>query len=90
MNLTHEEIELLNRASAEKIFEDYSGRGMFGATTQAVVVESRATLISNLSDILEERIEVKWEAGCKEVNSLIAKIAKAREDSFGKYDVVIY
>ena len=78
MKLTNNERELLENLGFEII--EYSGRGMFGQVTDAIVVDSKATVIDF----------ILGENESSETKGLIKKITKAYEDSMGKYDIVIY
>lgn len=61
-----------------KFIIDYSGRGMFGKETLALVAYSKAEVVNLL-------------LCCdKPPRSLIKAIKNARQDSFGKDKVVIY
>ena len=78
MKLTNNERELLENLGFEII--EYSGRGMFGQVTDAIVVDSKATVIDL---ILGENESSK-------TKELIRKVTRAKEDNMGKYDIVIY
>lgn len=61
-----------------KFITDYSGRGMFGKETLALVANSKAEVVNLL-------------LCCDKLpRSLIKAIKNARQDSFGKDKVVIY
>ena len=78
MKLTNTERELLENLGFEII--EYSGRGMFGQVTDAIVVDSKATVI----DL------ILGENESSETKELIRKVTRAKEDNMGKYDIVIY
>ena len=78
MKLTNNERELLENLGFEII--EYSGRGMFGQVTDAIVVDSKATVIEL----------ILGENESSETKELIRKVTKAKEDNMGKYDIVIY
>ena len=78
MKLTNNERELLENLGFEII--EYSGRGMFGQVTDAIVVDSKATVIDLILGENESSV----------TKGLIRKVTKALEDSMGKYDIVIY
>ena len=78
MELTNNERELLENLGFEII--EYSGRGMFGQVTDAIVVDSKATVIDLILGENESSV----------TKNLIRKISKAYEDSMGKYNIVIY
>ena len=78
MKLTNTERELLENLGFEII--EYSGRGMFGVETDAIVVDSKATVIDLILGENESSI----------TKELIRKVTRAKEDNMGKYDIVIY
>lgn len=78
MKLTNNERELLENLGFEII--EYSGRGMFGQVTDAIVVDSKATVIDLILGENESSV----------TKELIRKVTKAKEDNMGKYDIVIY
>lgn len=91
MKLTEQTIELLENAGY-RIKEDYSGRGMFGETTTAIVTSDKDEVIGTMleeidyirsyPDTAQELADI-YQADLKVINS-------AKEDSFGKYDIVLY
>ena len=53
---------------------------MFGVETDAIVVDSKATVIDLILGENESSI----------TKELIRKVTRAKEDNMGKYDIVIY
>ena len=54
---------------------------MYGETTDALVVDSKSTVIEAILENID---------GFESIKELIVKISKAREDNMGKSDIVIY
>lgn len=79
MNLTNNDKQVLENLGFE--VREYSGRGMYGETTDALVVDSKSTVIEAIIENID---------GFESIKELIIKISKAREDNIGKYDIVIY
>ena len=79
MNLTNNDKQVLENLGFE--VREYSGRGMYGETTDALVVDSKSTVIEAILENID---------GFDSIKELIIKISKAREDNIGKYDIVIY
>lgn len=79
MNLTNNDKQVLENLGFE--VREYSGRGMYGETTDALVVDSKSTVIEAIIENID---------GFESIKELIVKISKAREDNMGKSDIVIY
>ena len=79
MNLTINDKQVLENLGFE--VREYSGRGMYGETTDAIVVDSKSTVIEAILENID---------GFESIKELIVKISKAREDNIGKYDIVTY
>lgn len=79
MTLTNNDKHVLENLGFE--ISEYSGRGMFGETTDAIVVDSKSTVIEAILENID---------GFEGIKELIVKISKAREDNMGKSDIVIY
>ena len=79
MNLTINDKQVLENLGIE--VREYSGRVMYGETTDALVVDSKSTVIEAILENID---------GFESIKELIVKISKAREDNMGKSDIVIY
>ena len=79
MNLTNNDKQVLENLGFE--VREYSGRGMYGETTDALIVDSKSTVIEAILENID---------GFESIKELIVKISKAREDNMGKSDIVIY
>ena len=79
MNLTNNDKQVLENLGFE--VREYSGRGMYGETADALVVDSKSTVIEAILENID---------GFESIKELIVKISKAREDNMGKSDIVIY
>lgn len=79
MTLTNNENKFLKNLGFK--IREYSGRGMYGATTDAIVVDSKSTVIEALLENID---------GFDGIKKLMMKITKAREDNMGKSDIIIY
>lgn len=82
MTLTNNEKQVLKNLGFK--IREYSGRHMYGKTTDAIVVDSKSTVIEA---ILEN---VDGFDGFDGIKKLMIKISKAREDNMGKSDIIIY
>ena len=70
-----------------QLYEDYSGRGMYGKTTTGVVVESILSFYSSLADSLEDMLEYDDK---EEVQKLIAAMKDIHSsDSLG-FSTILY
>lgn len=67
-----------------EIYEDYSGRGMYGDTTTGIVVKSEISLITDILRNLRDISEQLDEANIKSID-----IRNLCIDSLG-HDVIIY
>lgn len=81
--------EALESEGAEDIRDDYSGRGMYGKTTHAVV-------FADWSDVLKAITQVAYELGSgdlmfteDEKKTVLADLRKTRYDSMGR-SIIIY
>lgn len=92
MDLTNDEIEILyDSLNGCDIREDYSGKGMLGETTTAIVTQySKEEIIFTLEDIASNLYNDDEREYNNEYIKLIDKIKDARVDSIGKYNIVIY
>lgn len=90
MELNSSEMELLTDEFGLDVREDYSGRGMMGATTKAIVADSKDYVISMLSEHIQDALCDGDTGRADELNTIISKVAKANQDSLGKHDIVIY
>ena len=94
MILSPREIEILTDEVGVNVRDDYSGRGMYGRTTTAIVAESKEFIIGMLSDFVDDALDKdigETDTGLVyEYNTLIGKVAKASQDNMGKSDIVIY
>lgn len=79
MTLTNNEKQVLKNLGFK--VREYSGRYMYGKTTDAIVSDSKSTVMETLFEIIDDFDSVK---------KLIIKISKAREDNMGKSDIIIY
>lgn len=79
MTLTNNEKQVLKNLGFK--IREYSGRGMYGKTTDAIVADSKSTVIEDLLENID---------GFKGIKGLMKKITKAREDNMGKSDIIIY
>lgn len=79
MNLTNNDKQVLENLGFE--VREYSGRVMYSETTDAIVVDSKSTVIEAILENID---------GFESIKELIVKISKAREDNMGKSDIVIY
>lgn len=90
MNLIASEIEILTDEVGAEVRDDYSGRGMYGETTTAIVAGSKDYVLSMLSDLARDALDCNDTGRADELNTLIGKVARASQDSMGKSDMVIY
>ena len=74
-----------------EVLEDYSGRGMYGATCLAIVTRSTDGDAQNLGDILNAIYFMGLEMDIDKDNTdaITAVLRSAQTDSMG-YDTVIY
>lgn len=79
MTLTNNEKQVLKNLGFK--VREYSGRYMYGATTDAIVADSKSTVIEALLENID---------GFDGIKKLMMKITKAREDNMGKSDIIIY
>lgn len=79
MTLTNNEKQVLKNLGFK--IREYSGRGMYGKTTDAIVADSKSTVIEALLENID---------GFDGIKKLMMKITKAREDNMGKSDIIIY
>lgn len=79
MTLTNNEKQVLKNLGFE--IREYSGRHMYGKTTDAIVADSKSTVIEAILENVDGFVGIK---------KLMMKITKACEDNMGKSDIVIY
>jgi len=87
---TAEFLEEVLRYKDAEVLEDYSGRGMFGETTTAVVVRERLTIpeaMALMGDYLLYFVHGHDES---EIEDIISDLERANIDSYGKDGIVIY
>lgn len=79
MTLTNNEKQVLKNLGFK--VREYSGRHMYGKTTDAIVADSKSTVIEAILENVDGFVGIK---------KLMMKITKAREDNMGKSDIIIY
>lgn len=79
MTLTNNDKQVLKNLGFK--VREYSGRYMYGQTTDAIVADSKSIVIEALLENTD---------GFRGIKSLMMKITKAREDNMGKSDIIIY
>lgn len=96
MKLTQNDIYIITNEIGAEVRDDYSGRGMVGKTTTAIVAESKETVILGLSALLEDILDCDYDdldqsdvERARELNMLIYKVSRASQDSMGKRHIVI-
>lgn len=96
MKFTDGEIKYLENYAEEypdtvRVYEDYSGRGMFGSETDGLVVCSPTDLAGLVRQICEDREYLEEQPDENvDVDSFLDKICNlSRRDSMG-YDTILY
>lgn len=95
MKLTQNDIYIITNEIGAEVRDEYSGRGMFGKTTTAIVAESKEFIILGISALLEDILDCDYDdldqsdiERARELNMLIYKVSRASQDSMGT--IVIY
>jgi len=81
--------EVLKYKDAD-IIEGYSGRGMFGDTTIAVITRNRLTIPEAMALIANCILDFADDYDEAELEDIISDLERANMDSYGKDGVVIY
>ena len=68
------------------LYENYSGRGMYGETTTGIVCGNPLTV---LAAVIAEAIVMESEEFTKSHNSMMAELSRLRQDNLGK-QIIIY
>jgi len=76
-----------------EIRDDYSGRGMYGQETHAIVTDSIPELMINTIQYIKESLESKSHA--EQINFMVkipdvSDIRRLRTDNMGRDSIVIY
>ena len=87
---TAEFLEEVLRYKDAEILEDYSGRGMFGETTTAVVVRERLTIPEAMALIADCILYFADDYDESELEDIISDLERANVDSYGKDGIIIY
>jgi len=87
---TAEFLEEVLRYKNAEILEDYSGRGMFGDTTTAVVVRERLTIPEAMALAADYILYFTDDYDESELEDIISDLERANMDSYGKDGIVIY
>jgi hypothetical protein len=88
--ITNQVKDLLDEEINIYINDDYSGRGMFGEKTSALVVNEHGFKgILMLIHFLTERVKIN-DLSHEEFLSIIEEVSSARLDEMGKDGIVIY
>ena len=69
-----------------RLYENYSGRGMYGHTTDGVVVENPSELILNVIQYIKEKQEENNQFEIPDVSDS----GQLRTDSMGRNNSIIY
>lgn len=90
MKLTNTEVTILEDDMGLEVRTGYSGRGMYGEVTQAIVADSKDYVISLASDYINTALCDGDTGRVDELNVIIGKVARASQDSLGRDSIVIY
>jgi len=94
--MTKEQAEFLREASDFcgnqdcEIYEDYSGRGMYGAKTTGIVVNSLTVLLCDVITFVQDNIEPNEDRGVNEwFGPNVPDCSDLSQDNMGM-DVILY
>jgi hypothetical protein len=70
-----------------RVYEDYSGRGMYGKTTWAIVVPCQLSVVA----LAARAVQVAMGAGDEgDVDSIIEDVDRLSSDGMGRDSVIVY
>lgn len=83
--MQRETVEILDNYGAGEIYENYSGRGMYGRTTWGLVFSDRPSLMATVAEVVSNLTDA---GSHEEVGKFVKDISLARFDSLGLKQII--
>lgn len=71
-----------------EVHEDYSGRGMYGATTTGIIVDSERSLMIEAAKVISEHLSAGNYEMAKDIADALTDIN--HRDTMGRYNIILY